>query len=533
MSISYNNLTIRGRDGRRVPVTDCNLEPLNLLIPGGAPILVPKRTAWRPPRSSNDKETVAAAGSDVPSAEYDAEGEDEGEDEGDGPLFIAKKYGSSRSRSKRKGKGKAKERCRKDSHIKDKAREAKHRRQAELLLGQSERARERADERRERLARRIEKQEAYVARLKAKYEAQARDKKKEQKKKASTAESATKKGARTDESGVSVSATTTETTTTSDSDGDATTDGSTKVREILKKMKIRAAGSEGFGAHGNGPFTTSEDAQLLVHKNNNESWKFITEAMGRGKTELQKRFKELKASNATIPGECIEVDDGGDKGGTVSSGAATAGETTTDVEKTGEETTDAEKTEDENKDDGGGDPFLGGLIGALEAAAEEEAANEAPKSPEKQKNVLSKSNKSNKNKNKNKEQQKQKNSPGKGDGGKEQNSPPKPSSENIAGGESGYDASASEAVDDSGTKAYIGQYAKQLLAEANAGLIKIPETDDNFDEDDCILLALADSYRRKNRWLDIQSDFANVTGRLVPDEVLKWKLGEGEQPEGH
>lgn len=56
---------------------------------------------------------------------------------------------------------------------------------------------------------------------------------------------------------------------------------------------------------------------------------------------------------------------------------------------------------------------------------------------------------------------------------------------------------------------------------------------ESSDEDDCVLLALADSYRQQNRWLDIQSDFANVTGRLVPEEVLKYKLGEGEKPKDY
>lgn len=540
MSISYNNLTIRGRDGRRVPVTDCNLEPLNLLIPGGAPILVPKRAAWRPPRTSNNS-NAAVVGNEVPSVDYDAEGEDEG----DKSQAISKKRSSSRGRSRSKGrgkgKGKSKERCRKASHVKDKAREAKHRRHAELLLHQSEHAREKADERRERLARRIEEQEAYVARLKAKYEARASDEKKKKKNKASTVKSSTNKKARVDASDVSASAATTEAATTSNSEGDVTTDGSADVREMLKNMKIRAAGTEGFGTRDTVSFSSSEDAQLLLHKGkNNETWKFIADAMGRGKDELKKRYKVLNASNATIPGEGIDIDNGGDKGGAASSDAATAGDETTDAEKTGEETTDAEKTENESKDDSADDAFLGGAMGALEAAVEAEAAKEATKSPEKQKGGSpAKSGKPNNNEKKNKKQQQQKKSSStkaqgdsKGEGGKKQKSPTKPRSEAAAGGESGYDASASEAIDDAGTKAYIGQYATQLLAEANAGLVKMPETDDNFDEDDCILLALADSYRRKNRWLDIQSDFANTTGRLVPEEVLKWKLDEGEKPEG-
>lgn len=51
----------------------------------------------------------------------------------------------------------------------------------------------------------------------------------------------------------------------------------------------------------------------------------------------------------------------------------------------------------------------------------------------------------------------------------------------------------------------------------------------NSDENDCILLALTALRRDQTHWLDIQADFANMTGRLVPEEVLKYKLLGSEE----
>lgn len=540
MSTSYNNLTIRGRDGRRVPVTDCTIEPLNLLIPGSAPILVPKRTAWRPPRNSssinqniiinnkhnsgNSSTAAAASSSEAATVDYDAQSNDE-----DDAPPVAKRRSRTSSSGTRRAKEKGKEKGRKDGHVKDKAREAKHRRRAESLLKQAERAREEAEKDRVRLARRLERQEAYVAELKAKYESRATgdDRKnkrapatKPQKKRVCIVES--------DTSGDDINTTTNTNTATSDSEGSATTDDSARVREMLKNMKIRAAGTDGA------TFTASEDAQLLVLKKNNESWKTIMEAMHRGKSELRERFKELQASGATIPGEDLDVEDKG-AGDALPTDAAAAAEggATTDTDKTGDETTDAEKTGDEsNADDVGDGGFLNGLMGALKDAAEEQAADMPDKSNgKKEKNKQHQEQKQKKRDKKNQSQNKGNNSST--NQGKQHRS----GTQSPRGGDSGFDASASEAAaadddDNAGTRAYIGLYARRLLDDARAGRVRLPEPDDQFDDNDCVLLALADSRRRENRWLDIQSDFANFTGRLVPEEVLRWKLGEGERPEG-
>ncbi|KAK0635375.1 hypothetical protein B0T17DRAFT_516113 [Bombardia bombarda] len=50
--------------------------------------------------------------------------------------------------------------------------------------------------------------------------------------------------------------------------------------------------------------------------------------------------------------------------------------------------------------------------------------------------------------------------------------------------------------------------------------------DNYFDERDCRVLGMLDSQRNSQRWLQLQADFSNLTGRMVDVEVLKWKMGE-------
>lgn len=524
MSISYNDLSIRGRNGKRVLVTDCNLEPLNLLIPGGAPILVPKKKAWRPPHPG------ATINKD---AEYDAEAEDD-------EVRIKSRSRSTR-RKEQKARGAAAEprrrsdRCRKNSVVKEKAREARHRRAAERHQARAERELGEADEKRRGLQRRVEQQEAYIAKLKARYEARAGggDGKKKVKGKAEEFTAAEKTGqkrhARVEDSssGDDDDTSADEASGTTDkedatTDASASTDASAKVREMLRHMKIRAGGGNdgggAFASHDGGPFTASEDAQLLLHKNNGETWAFIKDAMKRGKSELQKRFKELKASGATIPGGDVQDDDAGGKAaddkaaGEDTTDAEKTGEETTDAEKTCDETTDAEKTEDENKDGEDGDTFPSNLMDTLEAVVEKEAAKKGGKKNKKQQQQQKKCSPSNSNDNIN-----------------------NANNTNGGGGDlaTGYDADEDENI---GTKRYLASYA-QRVAEADEGgaraAVVVPEADGYFDEDDCLLLALADGHRRRNRWMEIQADFANVTGRLVPEAVLRWKLGGDKRPEGY
>ncbi|KAH7263896.1 hypothetical protein B0J15DRAFT_257427 [Fusarium solani] len=55
-----------------------------------------------------------------------------------------------------------------------------------------------------------------------------------------------------------------------------------------------------------------------------------------------------------------------------------------------------------------------------------------------------------------------------------------------------------------------------------------PEPDENFCKKDCELLGSIDSKYKKNRWLEMQANFFNVTGRLIPLELIRAKCERAE-----
>lgn len=508
MPVSYNDLTIRGRDGNSIPVTDCRIEPLNLLIPGVAPIVVPRRRAWRAPRGESGQgkhgsRTIIASEGPMGSA-YDADDDDDDEDDTK-PLVVKRKKTPSKLK-------------------KDRSRERRHRQRAEEW--ETRAARERA-EKVALLERQKQKQESYIAKLRTRYQKRAKEETsvasssaedKSSKQKSSSTSSKSKRSAKK----YDLSSTDDESTDC----GDAT-DGSAKVREMLQNIKIRAAGTDS-GHSNNKEWTISEDSQLMAMKNGGQTWKEIGDAMGRYKGELQRHYKTLQKEGFKIPGADDDTTDTGAAvvDGGFSSDVATAGvdtttegettdaEATTDAERTGQEITDAEKTDGDTDDEEAKetDRLAASLFGALDSLADEKTAEtEAPKeeapsppkptSPEKPPS----------------------------------SAPPKPAPTaapfppavpfQIAHEQPA--ATIESDCDNAGVRTYLGQYAQQLLADQDA---RIPTPDGWFDEDDCMLMALADRHRSERRWLDIQADFANVTGRLVPVEVLMWKLEGGVRP---
>ncbi|KAI5461077.1 hypothetical protein BGZ63DRAFT_424005 [Mariannaea sp. PMI_226] len=56
-----------------------------------------------------------------------------------------------------------------------------------------------------------------------------------------------------------------------------------------------------------------------------------------------------------------------------------------------------------------------------------------------------------------------------------------------------------------------------------------PEPDAYFSARDCRLLGLIDSKQKRNRWLEMQANFYNVTGRMVPLELIQDKCERAEE----
>lgn len=573
MPFTYGELTVRGRDGRRVAITDCKLEPLNLLIPGNAPIVVPKKHAWRSPSQQVKSTSRKLLKTQIAQDEYEADSEEEQGDDFDDfndetkPLI---------KKPLLKGKRKVKSRCKKDSISDEREKEAKHRRRAECHEKQAELERQEATEEHDRLQKRIAKQQAYILRLKARYAnagGQAPTDSRGGGSSSSNKKSTSKKQEASSKEAIKI---------LTDSDDGATTDGSTAVREMLANMKIRAGGKENprfVAQSGEMPWSVSDDSQLIALKSDSSNtYAVIAECMQRGTGEVKRRYKYLKACDFKVPGADETV------GGTTTEGekTGTGEETTTDAEKTGEETTDVEQTGGETTDADNAEKTDDQKDETTDAnkpkdndAWTEESDTQLWKLKDEGKTwaeiheIMGKGKSSLKDRYKHlkninlkiPDQATDAAKPNDNDGKKDEaaavandfmarasafvekqmeaaaaaanNEPPsaksKKSGKNISPTPpfTSYNSNGF----DPGTNAYIAQYSRKLLAEANAGRRSIPEPDEVFDEDDCILLALADSRRRENRWLDIQADYYNVTGRMVPFEVLRWKLGGDQEPE--
>jgi hypothetical protein len=438
MMAPHGNLAIKGDGDTRISISDCKLQPLNLLIPGSAPIMVPKHKAWPGAKKEEAIKLRVPLSATNP---YDA-GEEDGPDEE--PVATKTKSRRFSKTDVRVKPGKEPEQsCKKTT-------------------------------------KQVREQEKYIAKLKAKYAAN------EQKRRGKTHNETTESDLDSDDSATSDSMAGNVSQASDASTSGALSDASEQVRHLIKSLKIKAAGTE------DADFNPSEDSQLLARKENGETWAMIAKYMDRPKKQLQKRHKELMALGKTA-----------ETAGTSGPGESTEPAATTDTDK------------DAPADAFGGLFDLGSLQAKLEATAAEQAqagrgdadsdedvATTAPKaSPV----GILKTEGGGKKKNKKKPKQ----------------TPPP----TAVGGESGYESGS----EDVPTKVFIGSYGRQLLADRST----VPEADDKFDEDDCILMALADARRKGDRWKQMQADFANLTGRMVPVEILKYKFGEGEKPEGY
>lgn len=462
---SHRDLAIKGDGGNRISISDCKLQPLNLLIPGGAPIMVPKDKAWP---GAKKKEAIKLRVPLSASNSYDAGEEDDFEE----PVAIKAKSrrasrakASSTANAKVKPEKKLEESCKKATKLDKLATEAKQRK---------------------KLEQQVKEQEKYIAKLKAKYAANTK------KHESKTQSEATDSDLESDGSPQSNSATRNVSGASDASTSGALTDASEEVRRMIKSLKIKAAGAE------NADFNPSEDSQILARKENGESYPTIAKYMGRTKKQIQKRHRELMALGKTA-----------ETAGTSGPGETTEGAATTGTDN------------DVPADAFGGLFDLGSLQAKLEATAAEQAQAEAQaKGSEKgddesDEDVSSKAPKT---------------SPigilkTEGGGKKKGKKKSKLTPPVAIGGESGYESGS----EDISTKVFIGSYARHLLTDKST----IPEADDKFDEDDCILMAVSDARRKGDRWKQMQADFANLTGRMVPVEVLQYKFGEGERPEGY
>ncbi|KAK5993166.1 hypothetical protein PT974_06594 [Cladobotryum mycophilum] len=69
---------------------------------------------------------------------------------------------------------------------------------------------------------------------------------------------------------------------------------------------------------------------------------------------------------------------------------------------------------------------------------------------------------------------------------------------------------------------------KEIYSQLYPGYINI-EPDEYFSPQDCRVLATAESKYQRSKWLEMQANFYNVTGRMVPLELIRAKCERGEK----
>ncbi|KAL1850407.1 hypothetical protein Daus18300_012941 [Diaporthe australafricana] len=476
---SNSNLAIKGEGGKRIPISECKLQPLNLLIPGGAPVMIPKDKAWP---GMKKKDPIKLRVPLPAGSSYDAEEEYESDEQPAVAKTRARKASKTKAADIADGKAKPEKKleepCKKATRSDKLATEAKQRK---------------------KLERQVREQEEYIAELKAKYASEKHKHKHSTKTHKQVTDSDSGSGAPSSPSTDGPPQTSDEATS------GAVTDTSEQVRHMIKRLKIKAAGKDNESAD----FNPSEDSQILARKENGESYATIAQFMNRSKKQISKRHRELIQLGKT---------------------AETAG---TDGDGPGETTDVATTDNDAPAETFGGLFDISGLQARLEATAAEQAQAEEAQVEAQTKEAEKKDSRGKREAEDDSDDgttsKPPKTSPVgilKTVGGKKKDKKKaKLSPTAIVGGESGYESGS----EDISNKVYIGTYAKHLLTNKST----IPEVDDKFDHDDCILLALASARRKGDQWLQMQADFANLTGRMVPIEVLKYKFDEGEKPEGY
>lgn len=91
----------------------------------------------------------------------------------------------------------------------------------------------------------------------------------------------------------------------------------------------------------------------------------------------------------------------------------------------------------------------------------------------------------------------------------------------LSGEEASSEASASDSLPSpQRQKAFLTSHIHSHLYPPSIA----PAPDAHFSQRDCDVLASADSRYKRARWLEMQANFFNVTGRMVPLEIIRNKV---------
>lgn len=93
------------------------------------------------------------------------------------------------------------------------------------------------------------------------------------------------------------------------------------------------------------------------------------------------------------------------------------------------------------------------------------------------------------------------------------------------------DQSTSVTTDSTDSEAQQHMYLQEQIRENLYPSYLSLQEDDHFTKQDCAVLATVDSKMKRGKWLEMQANFFNVTGKIVPISVFRDKCEASEAEE--
>ncbi|KAF4968873.1 hypothetical protein FSARC_3808 [Fusarium sarcochroum] len=262
-------------------------------------------------------------------------------------------------------------------------------------------------------------------------------------------------------------------------------------------------------------WSISEDCRLRSMKEAGETWNFIASSLCKGKNDVRARWKVLQ-SQTTTSEPTTEAETGN-----ATTEAETEGETNPEENKTDNQENEESKEEEEASSKGKAKVKVKG----------KEKANNAKTETKTNSSVNNKWHKGTRNNKVATENKKAK--------ARAKAKTSKKSASSIASGEEASVESPNVESSESSSRFGYGDPEKQqemkyLQDHIYGELYPVeihPKPDAYLGKRDCELLATIDSKYKRSRWLEMQANFYNVTGRMVPLEAIRARCERAEAEE--
>ncbi|KAM0558419.1 hypothetical protein ACHAPJ_004609 [Fusarium lateritium] len=268
-------------------------------------------------------------------------------------------------------------------------------------------------------------------------------------------------------------------------------------------------------------WSISEDCRLRSMKEAGETWNFIANSLCKSKNDVRARWKVLQ-SQTTTSEPTTEAETGN-----TTTEAETEGETNPEEDKTDDQENEESKEEDEEEDEEEEASSKGKIKGKAKGKGKGKA-NNAKTETKTNSSVNNKWHKGTRNAKVATENKKAKAR------AKAKNSE-KSASSIASGGEASVESPNVESSESSSRFGYGDPEKQKEMKYLQDHIYKElypaeihPEPDTYLGKRDCELLATIDSKYKRSRWLEMQANFYNVTGRMVPLEAIRARCERAE-----